>query len=196
MPDDSVFLTLLAAAEIPVDLEPLASRIRASSNFCFDWQWYRRAPRRPPSGEEAMRLLAAVCRDGELHGFLHRSRDPDDEASFEIELPHSHSRFLPADGGLEQVLARAAADHLGAYSRFLENAAPAQVQEVRDLFLAAGSYRPFELNRGAIPGCRECRQWGSHLFSSWFYGVAWDWCFCVLWEESDLVWLGCLTDTD
>lgn len=196
MLDDSVYLTLLAAAEIPFDLEPLASRIRASSNFCFDWQWYRRAPRRPPSGEEAMRLVAAVCRDGELHGFLHRSRDPDDEASFEIELPHSHSRFLPADGGLEQVLARAAADRLGAYSSSLAEARPAEVEEIRMLFSAAGRYRPFELRPGAIPGCEGCREWGSQLFSSWFYGVAWDWCFCVFWEGTDLVWLGCLTDTD
>lgn len=141
-----------------------------------------------------MRLLSAVQGDAALRAFLREPLDQDSEPTF--ELPHAHSRFLPAEGELEQVLARAAADRLGAYSSSLAEARPAEVEEIRMLFSAAGRYRPFELRSGAIPGCEGCREWGSHLFSSWFYGVAWDWCFCVLWEESDLVWLGCLTDTD
>lgn len=194
MPDDYLYLTLATATDTPVDLEPLAARIRSSSNFCFNWQWYRRAPRRPPSGEEAMRILSAVQGDATLRAFLRDSLDQAKEPTF--ERPHSHSRFLPADGELEQVLARAAADRLGAYSHSLAEAEPDEVQEIRDLFSTAGTYRPFELRPGAIPGCEGCREWGSQLFSSWFYGVAWDWCFCVFWEGTDLVLLGCLTDTD
>ena len=42
----------------------------------------------------------------------------------------------------------------------------------------------------------ECRKHNGHLFSDWFYGVAWDWCYCVIWEARGLVGLLCMTDTD
>ena len=30
----------------------------------------------------------------------------------------------------------------------------------------------------------------------WFYGVAWDWCFCLMPHGKPIAWVGCLTDTD
>ena len=49
---------------------------------------------------------------------------------------------------------------------------------------------------GEMEGCLECRGHNAHLFSDWFYGVAWDWCYCVIWEARRLVGLLCMTDTD
>jgi hypothetical protein len=100
------------------------------------------------------------------------------------------------DGAFEQILARAAADQLGAYSRILSEATPAQVAEIQALFGSLGPYRAFELNPGSVSGCPTCRHHNNHLFTSWFYGVAWDWLFCVRWTNSPVTWIGCLSDTD
>jgi hypothetical protein len=49
---------------------------------------------------------------------------------------------------------------------------------------------------GNSPDCLACRNHNNHLFSTWFYGVAWDWCLFAIWPHCDLFWVGCLTDTD
>ena len=103
---------------------------------------------------------------------------------------------MAADGSFEQVLARAAADQLGAHSRIQSNATPHHVSEVRALFAALGPHSAFELTPGKVAGCPACKHHNNHLFSSWFYGVAWDWLFCVRWTEQPFVWIGCLSDTD
>ena len=115
---------------------------------------------------------------------------------FTIERLHEHVGFVASDGAFEQVLARAAADQLGAHSRLLTDATPGQVNEVRTTFAALGPYRAFELTPGNVAGCSICKYHNHHVFSSWFYGVAWDWLFCVRWTERPLVWIGCLSDAD
>jgi hypothetical protein len=178
-------------------LDSLAARVRSSSNFQFNWQWYRRSPRRPPSVAEARRILALVASTPELQGFLRDSHDYKYAPVFEIEPLHEHVPMEPADE-FEMTLARGAADLLGAYSGSQDNASPAQVEEVRKIFSTHGSYQAFQLVFGSVPGsaCPTCADWNGHIFTNWFNGVAWDWCFCVLWEQTDLVWVGCLTDTD
>jgi hypothetical protein len=131
-----------------------------------------------------------------LHAFLRDSFAPLNNEAFFIEALHEHALLAAADTDFERTLAKAAADQLGAYSRNLSNANEAQVQAIRQLFASVGPYSAFELTPGTAIGCPTCKNHNGHLFSSWFYGVAWDWCFCLIWPTSSLAWLGCLTDTD
>jgi hypothetical protein len=115
---------------------------------------------------------------------------------FEIGPIHEHCVVACAKGDFEGILAQAAADRLGAYSRHMSVATVKECAEISRLFGALGSYTPYELQPGNTTGCEKCTDHNNHLFSTWFFGVAWDWCFVVIWEDSDLAWVGCLTDTD
>lgn len=196
MANDFLYLQAIPETEAPFALDQLARRIRSSSNFRFAWQWYQRFPRRPVSEAEAMRVLGALQEKPELHEFLREASGDMDSRPFKIGQGHSHSRFESADGEFEGVLAQGAADRLGAYSHSLSEASPRERAEIREIFLEAGRYEAFQLQPGNVPGCAACKRWRNDLFSSWFYSVAWDWCFCVFWPATDLVWIGCLTDTD
>ena len=179
--------------DAPLSLDALAAVVRASSNFRFAWQWFS-CPAGARSGIDGARdILAAVIRRAECHAFLAESADA---SAFTIEPLHEHAEFAPADGAFEQVLARAAADQLGAYSRIVSQPTAAQVSQIGGLFGSLGPYRAFELNPGAVSACKTCKHHNNHLFTSWFYGVAWDWLFCVRWTESPFIWIGCLSDTD
>ena len=181
--------------ESPIAINAFAARVRSSSNFNFAWQWLSCQPHCSASPANARAILDAVVQSPEAHRFL-RESFTEDPRSFSIEPLHEHCNFGLASDVFEQTLARGAADCLGAYSRNLRDATPAQAQEVKDLFGAVGTYSAFELCRGQAAGCSVCAQYDSHLFTSWFYGVAWDWCFCLIWEARSLAWVGCLTDTD
>jgi hypothetical protein len=98
-----------------------------------------------------------------------------------------------AGGELEDVLAAAAGDRLVSYSRELRPSTEAEKAGIAEIFEMAGPYRPFELRPGAVPGCPECAHHNNHVFSSWFYGVAWDLTFVVMWPSESLAWVGCLT---
>lgn len=190
---DWTLVTPLEPIDAPVSLDPLAAAVRASSNFRFAWQWFS-CPETKLSGiDEARDILGAVIGSADCHAFLTQSVD---SPVFTIEHLHEHVGFVAADGAFEQVLARAAAAQLGAYSRILSDATPAQIGEIQVLFGSLGPYRAFELNPGSVAGCPTCKEYNNHLFTSWFYGVAWDWLFCVRWTKRSLTWIGCLSDTD
>jgi hypothetical protein len=142
---------------------------------------------------EARRVLGAVIERPDCHEFL---IDPLQRDAFKIEPLHEHVGFVAADSSFEQVLANAAADRLGAYSRIHYDVTPDQVSKVRAIFGALGPYAAFELTPGSVSGCPACKSHNNHLFSSWFYGVAWDWLFYVRWTERPLLWIGCLSDSD
>jgi hypothetical protein len=183
----------------PVSLEALAARIRASSNFRFCWQWFSCDPPCEASPAAARRILDQIASEADCHEFLKsEGASVDSNEKFKIEPLHGHSTVVRADGDFEKILARAAADHLGAYSRDLSDASVDQVQEVRNLFSSVGPYSCFELTPGEVTGCETCGVYHPLLafFTNWFYGVAWDWCFCIIWPTRSLVWVGCLTDTD
>ena len=76
------------------------------------------------------------------------------------------------------------------FTRNLRNATGDEIQEIKDLFGSIGQYRAYELLPGSVG------HHNNHLFSSWFFGVAWDWCLLALWPRRNLLWVGCLTDTD
>jgi len=117
--------------------------------------------------------LARVVEAPDCHAFLRESFEVGPGESFTIESVHEHSNLAIADGSFEQTLARAAADRLGAYSRDLSDATVSQVGAGRDLFGAPGSYSAFVLTPGTVAGCPVCADYNGHLFTSWFYGVAW-----------------------
>jgi hypothetical protein len=189
-------MVYLAACDSPFSLDDLAARIRKSSNFRFAWQFYQCGgvgPQWPPS---IRRALDAIIATPELHAFLQQSFEPMYAEAFEIEPLHEHCRVDAAAGEFEGILARAAGDHLGAYSHQLRDATAGEKQAIKELFERPGKYRAYALLRGNVPDCPACRDRNNELFSSWFYGVAWDWCLVALWPRRNLLWVGCLTDTD
>ena len=185
----------LSTTKDALDLADLAGRIRASSNFRFNWQFCECAgidPRSPAAVRDALDLIVA---DENLHRFLRESFDDSYDGAFEIEPVHEHCR-VEAAPDFETILAAAAADRLGAYSQDLQQATAQECAEIAELFHRPGDYCEFQLLPGNVPGCSLCGTHNQHLFTNWFYGVAWDWCLLATWPDRNLLWLGCLTDTD
>ena len=173
----------------------LAGQIRRSSNFRFSWQFYQFEGFDPCSSAGVRESLSLIIDTPHLHRFLRDSFADVPCDGFEIEPLHEHCHFVVASD-FESILARAAADRLGAYSVDLHEANLAECALIGDLFRMVGEYQAFELMSGNVPGCAVCRTRNNELFSTWFYGVAWDWCFIVTWPKQKVLWLGCLTDTD
>jgi hypothetical protein len=185
----------LVTCDSPFSLQDLASKICASSNFRFDWQFYQFDeidPRSPVSIRDALDSIITVP---DLHRFLRDSFDAMYDSVFEIKPVHDHCRIAAASGELEDVLARAAGNHLGAYSRDLRSASLHEKGKIEELFGQIGGYIAYQLLPGSESGCSECRDY-NHLFTNWFYRVAWDWCLFAVWPKRKVLWMGCLTDTD
>lgn len=189
-------MVYLARCSDPVSLDDLAVRIRKSSNFRINWQFYQCSGIDPDSPANIRRALESIIATPELHEFLRESFEPMYAEAFEVEPLHEHCRVDAAAGEFENTLARAAGDHLGAYSQQLRDAAAAETKEINELFGSIGEYRAYELLPGTVAGCSVCRSHNNHLFSTWFFGVAWDWCLFAIWPSRNLLWVGCLTDTD
>ncbi|MFO0813626.1 MAG: hypothetical protein U0796_10435 [Gemmatales bacterium] len=186
----------LVKCDNPISLSNLADQIRKSSNFRFSWQFYQCSGINPQSPASIRQALEAIIANPELHYFLRQSFIPMYTEAFEIEPLHEHSRVVATAGEFENILAQAASDHLGAYSQRICNATVVEKQVIKDLFGRLGDYRTYELLPGGVAGCRECGNHNNHLFSSWFFDVAWDWCLFAFWPHCNLLWIGCLTDTD
>lgn len=191
-------MVFLAVCESPFSLNDLAAQIRNSSNFRFSWQFYQfhqytGADHQLP--RSVWQALEAMIATPKLHEFLRESFEAMYAETFEVKLFHEHCRVEAAEGDFESILARAASDYLGAYSQ-LRDATTAKKRAIKKLFGGIGEYRAYQLAPGNIAGCPACRNHNNHLFSSWFFGVAWDWCLIAVWPSRDLLWIGCLTDTD
>ena len=189
-------MVYLATCDGPFSLDDLAARIRKSSNFRVSWQFYQCGGIDPRSPAIIRQALEAIIATPELNKFLQESFEPMYAEAFEVEPLHEHCRVEAAASEFENILARAASDHLGAYSRQLRDATAAEKQEIKELFGCIGEYRAYELLPGSVAGCPACRNLNNHLFSSWFFGVAWDWCLFALWPRRNVLWVCCLTDTD
>ena len=59
-----------------------------------------------------------------------------------------------------------------------------------------GHFYAFTTVPGSQDGCDICANLNSHLFSNWFFDVAWDFTFFVTWPDARTLWMGCLSDTD
>ena len=106
------------------------------------------------------------------------------------------TRFFRGPGRLEKTLASIANNSLGAYSRHCRDASVEDCAKVTRTFSSIGEFLSWQLRPGTVEGCPVCQDYNSELFTTWYYGVAWDWCFIATWPERKTLWLGCLTDTD
>jgi hypothetical protein len=183
-------------ADVSNLLKSLQQDMERSSNFRFAWQFFDcgLVDGMMPWGAKA--ILDRVIADEPCHRFLKETFDPMYDPSFKVEPIHEHASIEPARGNFENILAAAANDHLGAYSGYLRDATPKEAAKIRAVFEQLGPYEAFELLPGSQPSCEVCRQHNNHLFSRWFYRVAWDWCFVLTWPQLKRAWVGCLTDTD
>jgi hypothetical protein len=188
-------MQIIEAVQAPFDLSELEKSIRASSNFSFACPFYRYENANPASPRGARAFLEAIIATPELHAVLRHTFAAYDGATFEIHPLEPHAVFEPADGRMENLLASASRDHAGAYSRILRDATASERSEIATLFGALGESRVLELVGREHPGCPTCG-YRSHLFSNWFHGVAWDWCFLVVWPTANVAALVCVTDTD
>jgi hypothetical protein len=180
----------------PFSLHELAARVRGTSNFRFAWQFFAVPDAVPDSSEQLRQVIGQVVEDPSCHAFLRHSFVAMYDDTFTIAPLHEHCDFAPRRAQFDDTLARAASDLLGAYGRLWHSASATDLQYVQETFGRPGEYRAFELLPGSVPDCPICRQYNHQLFTSWFYGVAWDWCYLVTWPARRIVWIGCLTDTD
>jgi len=67
---------------------------------------------------------------------------------------------------------------------------------MKNALASLGVYDAYELIAGNVPGCPICKDASNHVFTNWFYGIVWDWCMFVVWPKKQILWMGCLTDTD
>lgn len=179
------------------DLSDLCRKIRASSNFSVAWQFYCVEGFDLSNARDVRRAMDQIIAQPELHEFLKKSfvsRYYDDQ--FQVNPIHEHCCIQSADSTFENTLAKIAGDHAGAYSQ-LRPATDKERKAIASLFSGPSSpYFAFQLMPGRESSCTECKSHNNEIFSSWFYGVAWDWCFLVGWPGLNLLWIGCLTDTD
>ena len=146
-------MSYLAVCESPFSLEDLAKRIRSSSNFRFAWQFYSFEGIDPRSPDGIRKALDSIIADPELHRFLRDSFDAMYDDAFAIEALHQHCRMVSAPDDLEDVLASAAGNRLGAYSPDLRASTAREKEAVRQLFGGAGGYFAYQLLPGEAPGC-------------------------------------------
>ena len=180
----------------PIDLQTLAASIRRSSNFRFSWQFYSVFTEALDSLGTVAKILDAIIAQPELHSFLAETLDDIYPRQFRIEPLHKHASVIPDGSFFLDTVARASLDRLGAYSRDLSPSTAQEREPIHKLFSQKGRYSAFTVVPGNNPDCEICRQHNSHLFSNWFYDVAWDYTLFVSWPNSALFWMGCLTDTD
>jgi hypothetical protein len=183
--------------QAPIDLRDLARAVRASSNFPFEVIFFRWEGDGRPVAEEARTVLETFIATPELHAPLrerfHGGYRPG--THFETSPLEAHAAVVAAGEEFEGELARASLDRAGAYSRSLQPASTEEARIVSEMFGALGRYEVAKLAAQPVPGCPTCG-WDSHLFSNWFFGVAWDWCYVVLWREGHTAAIVCMTDTD
>lgn len=187
-------MVILTPCQDLICLDDLAARIRGSSNFQFAWRFFETRGLDLESAQDIRQALDRIIASPPLHEFLRSSFPPIYHGSFSIEPLHEHCRVVITED-FENVLARASNNNLGAYSPILRDAEISEKAEINKLFSTLDRYRPFQLLPGKVPGCVDCRP-NSHIFSTWFYSVVWDWCFLVSWPSWGILWVACLTDTD
>ena len=178
------------------DLQHLAASIRRSSNFRFAWQFYSVTAADLDSVGTVAEILSVIIAQPGLHAFLAISLDEIYPRDFQIEPLHKHASIVRDETSFLDTMARASLDRLGAYSRDLSRSTAEEREPIHKLFSRMGRYSAFTIASGINSDCNICRHHNSHLFSNWFFDVAWDYIFLLSWPRESLFWMGCLTDTD
>lgn len=186
----------IAAVDDFIDLTQIATSIRASSNFRFAWRFFRVTGIDLRSHGGVMAAFNAIVDQADLHAFLRGTLDDIYPRDFTIERLHKHCSLTTAKGQFLDTMARAANDRLGAYSRSLSASTSVERGVIESLFSRLGHFYAFTTTPGSQDGCEICARHNSHLFSNWFFDVAWDFTFFVTWPDVETLWMGCLSDTD
>ncbi len=180
----------------PIDLSDAASKLRSSSNFRFAWQFHQIDAVDDIDTDACRTLLHNVVIDPTLNEFLRSSIDDIYPRDFEIWSLHEHCQIRECTDEFLDSFARGVFDHLGAYSRDLRESTADERGYVRQTFSALGEFMAYSIFPGNHPDCADCKQYNHQLFSNWFFDVAWDYTYFVVWPDSRIVWLGCFSDTD
>jgi hypothetical protein len=186
----------ITTVEDLIDLTRIATLIRASSNFRFAWRFFRVTGNDLRSLGGVMAAFNAITDRADLHSFLRDTLDDIYPRDFTIERLHKHCSLTAAKGEFLDTMARAANDRLGAYSRSLSASTSAERGVIESHFSRLGHFYAFTITPGSQDGCDVCANYNSHLFSNWFFDVAWDFTFFVTWPHARTLWMGCLSDTD
>lgn len=180
----------------PIDLTDAASRIRASSNFRLAWQFHVLDDVDLIDSSACRSLLDAIVTSADLHEFLRCSIDDIYPRDFEIERLHDHCEIHECTDEFVDTFARAIFDHLGAYSRDLRHSTVIESGYVQRLLLPLGDFVAYSLSPGTRADCPECQRYNHQLFTNWFFDVAWDFTYFVVWPDRKTVCVYCLSDTD
>lgn len=178
----------------PLDLTEVATRLRSSSNFRFAWQFYQIADAPEKMVDACRSLLENVVVYPELHEFLRTTNNGVYRHEFKMWHVAEPCEVRECTADFTDTFASAVFDHLGAYSNILRPATQHERKYVEGIFSRMGdfvAYSLFECDATTSP--RYCR---GPLFSSWFYDVGCDYAYFVAWPQRNIIWLGCLTDTD
>ena len=186
----------IVTIEDPFDLSKVADAIRRSSNFRFAWRFFSLYTNQLRSYATVATSLDAIIHQPELHSFLADSMDDIYPRKFEISPLHSHASIVNDNGYFLDTMTRASLDRLGAYSRNLSLSTSEERAPIHKLFSSIGPYVAFHTQPGNKPDCDICRSHNNHLFSNWFFDVAWDYTLLLTWPSASVLWMGCLTDTD
>ncbi|MHB0959629.1 MAG: hypothetical protein ACYC0X_29450 [Pirellulaceae bacterium] len=181
---------LAHAVDDALDLRELAGRIRGSSNFRFAWRFFSVDGCDLRRADCIWRVLSLIVEAPALHSFLRDTVDDIYPRTFTIDQLHEHCAIESSLDDFLDTIARAANDHLGAYSRALRPSTFEERQAVAALFGSIGDFVAFGIGPGADAECNVCQQYNHQLFSSWFFGVAWDFTFFVTWPKLGLLWMG------
>ena len=180
----------------PFDLQHLAASIRNSSNFRFAWQFFSVSAADLDSIGSVAEILDVIVTQPVLHSFLANSLDEIYPREFQIAPLHKHASIVRDGAAFLDTLSRASLDRLGAYSRDLSRSTADERKPIHKLFSRMGHYTAFTIEPGRNQSCNICQEHNSHLFSNWFFDVAWDYIFLLSWPQASMFWMGCLTDTD
>lgn len=162
------------------DFSDWRQKIEGHSNFCVASQWFGSARDLSGNEVEAQELFDYVVKNENGHRFLLQQEGL-------IEIEPSSPTFVLDNQNFIETLTKIAFGKEGAY-RTEEPMLYSEREQIGVLF--GLDFVAFELRP------KDGEHHNAHLFSSWFYGTAWDWCFIVIWPTTHRIWMLCLSDTD
>jgi hypothetical protein len=186
----------IRAIDDPIDFTQVASKIRSSSNFRIAWQFFMLDEINAIRPTACRAFLEAIVSVPEWHAFLRDSFDDAYSPEFEIYPMHGHCEIRECTEDFVDTFAQAAFDLLGAYSRVHRRSTVEEREYIETLLSPLGRFEAYSIFAGTEENCHVCRQYDHWLFTNWFYDVAWDFAYFIVWPDRKIVCVCCLTDTD
>lgn len=183
--------------EPQIDLKELEIAIGKSSNFEFVHQFFSTTISSLADPETLIDVLNHIADVPELHQFLLGQADYSSSSEeFRINRLDKFSYFKKDKAFFGEILAGAALDIIGAYSKTLRFATPEEAETATKPFERFGKFEGFMLSRHPSENYHENRSTAPAYYCSWFFDVVWDYLLIATWPEKKIFWIGCLTDSD